>query len=141
VIYRTVPPLLKLYKNMVKVTYVIGAFIATLGLVVLAAAFGQSNRELILPVGSASFSFGAMILAAGFYLHGRRLRAEFQATASKEKKLDRKTDKMCSVCNREAAQVFCRVHVLRLCSTCLEQHDDGRNCLYVPSKRAAAAYK
>lgn len=126
---------------MFKVTYVIGALIGTAGLVVLAAGLGQSNRELILSVGSSTFTFGAMILATGFYLHGRKLRSEFQATASKEKKLDRKTEKMCSVCNQEAAQVFCRVHVLRLCSTCLERHDDGRNCLYVPAKRAAAAYR
>jgi hypothetical protein len=126
---------------MFKVTYIIGACIATLGLVVLAAGFGQSNRELILSVGSSTFSFGAMILASGFYLHGRKLKSQFEATTSKDRKLDRKTEKMCSVCNQETAQVFCRVHVLRLCSTCLEKHDDGRNCLYVPARRAAAAYK
>jgi|ERR1700694_5974521 len=126
---------------MFKVTYVIGACIAISGLVVLAAGISQSNRELILSMGSSAFSFGALVLALGFYLHSRKLRSEFQATASKEKKLDRKTDKMCSVCNQEIAQVFCRVHVLRLCPGCLEKHDDGRNCLYVPSKRAAAAYK
>lgn len=126
---------------MFKVTYVIGACIAALGLVVLAAGSGQSNRELILSIGSSTFSFGALVLASGFYLHGRKLKSLFEATAPKDRKLDRKTDKMCSVCNQEAALVFCRVHVLRLCSSCLERHDDGRNCLYVPAKRAAAAYK
>jgi hypothetical protein len=87
------------------------------------------------------FSLGTVIIAAGFYLHGRRLKAEFQAAAPQGKKADRKTERICSVCNQETAQVFCRVHVLRLCSNCLERHDDGRNCLYVPAKRAAAAYK
>jgi hypothetical protein len=140
-IYRTVlTPELK-YKNMFKVTYVIGACLAALGLIALIAAWGGSSQELLLAVGSSVFSLGALIIGAGFYLHGRKLKAEFQVNAPKEKKTDRKTERMCSVCNQEAAQVFCRVHVLRLCSNCLENHDDGRNCLYVPAKRAAAAYK
>jgi hypothetical protein len=126
---------------MVKVIYALGACLAVLGIVVLLASLGQSNRELILSVGSLFFSLGALIIASGFYLHGRRLKSEFQAAAPKERKPDRKTEKICSVCNQETAQVFCRVHVLRLCSNCLERHDDGRNCLYVPAKRAAAAYK
>ena len=126
---------------MVKAIYAIGACFATVGLVILAAGLGQANRELILSMGSSLFSLGAMVLASAFYLHGRKLKAQFEATASKDRKLDRKTDKMCSVCNQEIAQVFCRVHVLRLCPSCLERHDDGRNCLYVPAKRAAAAYK
>src|SRR5438045_4387973 len=118
---------------MVKVIYVIGTLLAVLGIVALLAALGQSNRDLILSVGSLFFSLGTLITAAGFYLHGRRLKSEFQA-APKEKKTDRKTERICSVCNQEAALVFCRVHVLRLCSSCLERHDDGRNCLYVPAK-------
>jgi len=125
---------------MVKVIYVLGAFLAVLGIVALLAALGQSNRELILSFGSLFFSLGTLITAAGFYLDGRRLKSEFQS-APKEKKTDRKTERICSVCNQEAALVFCRVHVLRLCSSCLERHEDGRNCLYVPAKRAAAAYK
>lgn len=127
--------------DMVKVIYVLGACLATLGIVALLAASGQANRELILSVGASFFSLGAVVIAAGFYLHSRRLKSQFQATTAKEKKADRKTEKICSVCNQEAAQVFCRVHVLRLCSSCLDKHDDGRNCLYVPAKRAAAAYK
>ncbi|HEV2965021.1 MAG TPA: hypothetical protein VG649_24570 [Candidatus Angelobacter sp.] len=126
---------------MFKVIYVLGACLAALGIVALVAALSQSNRELILSVGASFFSLGTLVIAAGLYLHSRRLKSQFQATATKEKKADRKTEKICSVCNQEAAQVFCRVHVLRLCSNCLERHDDGRNCLYVPAKRAAAAYK
>ncbi|HEV3036400.1 MAG TPA: hypothetical protein VHA33_01185 [Candidatus Angelobacter sp.] len=126
---------------MFKVIYVLGACSAALGIATLLGALGQSNRELVLSVGGSFFSLGALLIAAGFYLHGRRLRSEFQATTAREKKADKKNEKICSVCNQEAAQVFCRVHVLRLCPNCLDRHDDGRNCLYVPAKRAAAAYK
>jgi sulfite exporter TauE/SafE len=126
---------------MLKVIYVLGACFAALGIAALLAASGQSSRELVLSVGASFFSLGILMIAAGFYLHSRKLKSQFQAAAVKEKKADRKTEKICSVCNQEAAQVFCRVHVLRLCSNCLDRHDDGRNCLYVPAKRAAAAYK
>jgi hypothetical protein len=126
---------------MFKAIYALGACFATLGIVAVLAALHQANRDLILSVGSSFFSMGALILGAGFYLHGRKLRSEFQVASAKEKKSDRKAEKICSVCNQEPAQVFCRVHVLRLCSGCLERHDDGRNCLYVPARRAAAAYK
>ena len=126
---------------MLKVIYVLGACFAALGIAALVAASGQSNRELVLSVGASFFSLGVLLIAGGFYLHGRKLKSQFQAAPAKEKKADKKTEKICSVCNQEVAQVFCRVHVLRLCSNCLDRHDDGRNCLYVPAKRAAAAYK
>ncbi len=125
---------------MYKVIYALGACIAVLGVVSLLAGLGQANRELVLSTGASLFSLGALLIAAGFYLHSRKLKSEFEA-ANKEKKTDKKSERLCSVCNRETAQVFCRVHVLRLCPTCLDNHDDGRNCLYVPAKRAAAAYK
>ena len=126
---------------MFKVIYVVGGCFATLGIIALLGSLGQSNRDLILSAGASSFSLGTLMVAAGFYLHSRRLKSQFEAASSKEKRVDRKTEKICSVCNQEVAQVFCRLHVLRLCSNCLDRHDDGRNCLYVPAKRAAAAYK
>ncbi|HEV2989301.1 MAG TPA: hypothetical protein VG759_12725 [Candidatus Angelobacter sp.] len=126
---------------MFKVIYVLGACSAILGIAVLLGSSGQSSRELTLSVGASFFSFGALLIAAGFYLHSRKIRSEFEAATAKDKKADKKSEKICSVCNQEAAQVFCRLHVLRLCPNCLERHDDGRNCLYVPAKRAAAAYK
>jgi len=126
---------------MYKVIYALGACIAVLGIVSLLAGLGQANRELVLSTGSSLFSLGALMIAAGFYLHSRKLKSEFESATVKEKKADKKSERLCSVCNREAAQVFCRVHVLRLCPTCLDNHDDGKNCLYVPARRAAAAYK
>jgi hypothetical protein len=126
---------------MYKVIYALGVCIAVLGIVSLLAGLGPSNKELVLSTGSSLFSLGALIIAAGFYLHSRKLKSEFEAANPKDKKADKKSERLCSVCNRETAQVFCRVHVLRLCPACLDNHDDGKNCLYVPSRRAAAAYK
>lgn len=123
---------------MYKVIYALGVCIAVLGIASLLAGLGPHNKDLVYSTGSSLFSLGALTIAAGFYLHSRKIRSEFEP---KEKKTDKKSERLCSVCNREVAQVFCRVHVLRLCPACLDNHDDGKNCLYVPARRAAAAYK
>ena len=120
-----------------RIFYIVGACLAALGIVCLLSVYGPLQSTADIPVGSAIFSLGTLFLALGFYFQSAELRSQYQVAVVKEKK----TDRLCSVCNRESAQVFCRVHVLRLCLSCLEQHDDNRNCLYVPAKRASAAYK
>ena len=57
---------------MYKVIYALGACIAVLGIVSLLAGLGQANRELVLSTGSSLFSLGALMIAAGFYLHSRK---------------------------------------------------------------------
>jgi hypothetical protein len=123
--------------NMPKVTLVIGALLAVAGVVCFLAVFGQTQSEAIRSMGSALFSVGILTAAAGVYWQARRLQAQLPSSVSKPKK----TDRLCSSCNREPAVVFCRVHVLRLCLNCLDKHDDAKNCTYVPAKRATAAYK
>lgn len=123
--------------DMPKVTLVIGALLAVAGVVCFMAVFGQPQSEAIRSMGSALFSMGILIAAFGLYWHARRLQAQFQVPGSKPKK----TERLCSSCNREPSVLFCRVHVLRLCLNCLEKHDDGANCSYVPARRATAAYK
>lgn len=120
-----------------KVTLVIGALLAAAGVISFLAGFGQGQSEAIRSMGSALFSVGILIAAGGLYWQARRLQPQSQPSASKPKK----TERLCSSCNRESAVVFCRVHLQRLCLSCLEKHDDGRNCSYVPAKRATAAYK
>ena len=123
--------------DMPKVTLVIGALLALAGVVCFMAVFGQTQTEAIRSMGSALFSIGVLIAAGGLYWQARRLQPQTQSSGSKPKK----TERLCSSCNREPAIVFCRVHVLRLCLNCLDKHDDGNNCSYVPAKRATAAYK
>jgi hypothetical protein len=120
-----------------KVTLVIGSLLAIAGVVCFLALFGQGQPEATRAIGSAMFSLGVLIIAAGVYLQARRLQAQYEAPAAKTKK----TERLCSQCNREPSLVFCRVHVLRLCLNCFEKHDDGANCSYVPARRATAAYK
>ncbi len=122
---------------MPKVTIALGAVIAAIGAICFLALLGKGQPEAIRAIGSACFSVGVLIMAAGVYLQARHLQGQSQPAASKPKK----TERLCSSCNREPALVFCRVHVLRLCLACFEAHDDGSNCSYVPAKRATAAYR
>ena len=121
---------------MPKIMLTVGSILAAIGAVCFLALFGQKS-DAIRSIGSASFAIGVLIIASGVYLQARRLQPQQESPASKAKK----TDRLCSSCNREPALLFCRVHVLRLCVNCFEKHDDGINCSYVPAKRATAAYK
>jgi len=123
--------------DMPKVTLVIGSLLAIAGAVCFLALFGQAQSDAIRAIGSALFSLGILIIAGGVYLQARRIQGQFETPAIKNKK----TERLCSQCNREPSLVFCRVHVLRLCLNCFEKHDDGANCSYVPARRATAAYK
>jgi len=120
-----------------KVTLVLGSLLAIAGAVCFLALTGQAQSEALRALGSALFAFGVLIVALGVYLRARRIQAQFESSAPKSKK----TERLCSSCNQEPAVVFCRVHVLRLCLGCLDKHDDGANCSYVPAKRATAAYR
>ena len=122
---------------MPKILFTAGALLALGGVICFIAMLGQGHSEPLVAIGSAGFSLGALVIALGFYLQAARIRSSLAAKNGKS----RKAERLCSVCNQEQAGVFCRVHVLRLCSSCLEKHDDGKNCLYVPAYRAAAAYK
>jgi len=123
---------------MFKVTLVIGIILSGLGVTLFFAGIGQPSSSAGINAGaSLFFSMGLVVMSLGFYLEARKLRPQLPTAQLKSKK----TDRLCSVCNQETAQVFCRVHVARLCPGCFEKHDDGKNCLYVPARRAAAAYK
>ena len=124
---------------MFKVIFSLGGALAVAGIVCYASAFGGRDSQTFISIASALFSLGALIIALGFYLQGRRLKSEL--LPRQQQTTIRKTDRLCASCNREPARVFCRVHQLRLCMNCVDAHDDGRNCLYVPGNRAAAAYK
>jgi hypothetical protein len=122
---------------MLKTVIAIGSVLAVIGIICFLALLGESQIETIRPIGSVCFSLGTLIIATGVYLQARRLQAQYEPPVSKNKKVER----LCSSCNRMPAVLFCRVHVLRLCSSCFEKHDDGIHCSFVPSKRAALAHK
>ena len=122
---------------MYKIAFVAGGLLALAGLVVLASQFGDSSTETLRGAGLFLLSCGVLFTALGFYLPTRGTKIESEVTAIKKKKGGR----TCSVCNTRQAELFCRVHVARLCLVCLATHDDSKNCLYVPATRASAAYK
>jgi hypothetical protein len=121
-----------------KIAFVASGFLAIAGIALLASQIGDSSSDSLRGAGLFLFSCGILAAAVGFYLPARRLKTDGEAIAAVKKK---KSDRVCSVCNDRRAEVFCRVHVARLCLVCLSTHDDGRNCLYVPATRASAAYK
>jgi hypothetical protein len=122
---------------MPKFIIVVGSLLAAAGAICYLALFGPAPSDTVRAIGSACFAVGVLIVASGVYLQAHQLRAKYGVAASKA----RKTERLCSSCNREPSLVFCRVHVQRLCADCFEKHDDGSNCSYVPAKRATAAYK
>ncbi|HJX83566.1 MAG TPA: hypothetical protein VJ723_04400 [Candidatus Angelobacter sp.] len=122
---------------MSKLVFAISGLLAALGIVLLASQLTGSASDTLRGAGLLLLGCGMMLAAIRLYVDARRIRSEFEATLPKKKK----TDRLCSVCNRNRAEVFCRVHIARLCLTCLTTHDDGKNCLYVPASRASAAYK
>ena len=122
---------------MPKFVIVVGSLLAAAGAICYLALFGPAPSDTVRAIGSACFAVGVLIIASGVYLQAHNIQAKYGVTASKAKK----TERLCSSCNREPSLLFCRVHVQRLCLDCFEKHDDGSNCSYVPAKRAAAAYK
>lgn len=122
---------------MSKTVYALSALLVALGLVVLASQLTEAASDTLRGAGLFLFAVGLTLAALRMFLDARRIRGELEETQPKKKK----TDRLCSNCNRNRAEVFCRVHVTRLCLACLGAHDDGRNCTYVPATRASAAYK
>jgi hypothetical protein len=121
---------------MYKSLFVLGGILAATGIVFYVPTIGQPHPEAVMAMSSLLFSGGALLVAAGFYLRARHIQSELPVATT-----NKKNGKLCASCNREPAIVFCRVHLQRLCTSCFDTHDDGKNCLYVPAKRAAAAYK
>jgi ABC-type Fe3+ transport system permease subunit len=122
---------------MSKLVFAMSGLLAALGIVLLASQLTGSASDTLRGAGLVLLAFGMMLAALRLYFDARKIKSEFEATLPKKKK----TDRLCSVCNLNRAEVFCRVHIVRLCLQCLATHDDGKNCLYVPSSRASAAYK
>src|SRR5579863_5004085 len=102
---------------MPKVAIALGSVLAAFGIICFLAVIGHSRSD-IRDIGSACFSVGGIIVAFGLYLQARRLQVVYQQTTAKAKK----TDRLCSSCNKEPSVLFCRVHVLRLCLNCFEKH-------------------
>jgi ABC-type Fe3+ transport system permease subunit len=122
---------------MSKIVFAISALLAAFGLVILASQLMGPTTDTFRGAGLLLLSFGVMLAGLRLYVDARKIKSEFAATVPKKKK----TDRLCSSCNLNRAEVFCRVHITRLCLPCLSLHDDGKNCLYVPAIRASAAYK
>ena len=122
---------------MSKIVFAVSALLAAAGIVILASQLTGSSTDTLRGAGLFLLALGLMLAAFRLYVDARKIKSEFEATAPKKKK----TDRLCSKCNRNRAEVFCRVHIVRLCLPCLITHDDGKNCLYVPASRASAAYK
>jgi hypothetical protein len=112
---------------------VVGSLFMLLGLTFLASGLAQRQDESISGAGICTFSLGALISAAAFYLRARAARATVPAPAKPQPK----ARGGCDLCGVESPAVMCRVHQLHLCPNCLAKHYDTRSCVYVPSTRRA----
>jgi|SRR5450755_3207910 hypothetical protein len=115
----------------------LGAIVLFAGLCVLPGAFGQSPDASLLPVGACLFSVGAVFIAAGIYIKARTMQASDPAHIVQSPILARKQRSGCDLCGQEAPVVFCKIHQLHMCGSCLAQHYDLRSCVYVPTPRKA----
>ena len=125
---------------MFSITIAFSVLLGLAGIIIIASQATGESSDTVRAAGLFVFSCGVLLAAFGLY---QRARQSESAAVSDAATLPRKkkTDRQCSVCNRNRAEVFCRVHILRLCLNCMNTHDDGRNCSYVPASRATAAYK
>lgn len=114
----------------------LGGIVLFIGLCVLPAAFGTNPDPALIPVGACLFSLGAILIAAGIYVKARSIQALNTAAAVVQSPAAlRKNRGGCDLCGTEAPAVFCKIHQLHLCGSCLTQHYDLRSCIYVPTSR------
>ena len=117
-----------------------GGFVSFVGLLFLPSALNSQNRdESLLGAGLAIFSLGVLIVAVGFYLKTKALRAEIGSDPNRAALLNGKRRKInCDSCHQAAPVIQCTMHKMSLCSNCLSQHYDSRACVYVPAIRKNA---
>jgi len=116
----------------------LGVIVLLGGLCVLPGAFGKNADQTLLPVGACLFSLGAVGIAAGIYVKARALQIAGAAiVVPSSPPIPRKNRSGCELCGQEAPAVFCKVHQLHLCGSCLAQHYDVRSCIYIPTSRKA----
>jgi hypothetical protein len=115
----------------------LGAVVLFAGLCVLPSAFGQTPDASLLPVGACLFSLGAVSIAIGIYIKARSIQTSNPEPAIQGASTARKSRSGCDLCGQEAPAVFCKIHQLHMCGTCLDQHYDVRSCIYVPTPRKA----
>ena len=113
----------------------LGAIVLFAGLCILPGAFGQSPDASLLPVGACLFSMGAVFIASGNYIKARSMQTSNPAHFVQPSPAARKQRGGCDLCGPEAPVVFCKIHQLHMCGSCLAQHYDLRSCIYVPTPR------
>lgn len=119
---------------------VCGCFLMALGLVFTPAAFGEHPDPSILGLGVCAFSFGSLLMAAGFYMKARAVQAGGPANSAPKPQAKRIRGG-CDLCGSETPVIQCRVHDVHVCGNCVADHYDFRSCAYVPSTRWTASAK
>jgi hypothetical protein len=115
---------------------VAGAIMMFLALCTLPAALDKNADSALVGIAASLFSFGALIIAGGFYLKAHVLKGQVaDATMPESASLPRRGG--CELCGNEAPVVKCKVHQLNLCGACLSRHYDYRSCSYVPASSGA----
>lgn len=120
-----------------KFTITFGVFLMVSALVFLPLGVGPEKDPSALASGASLFSFGALVIGAGFYVKARALQEQIQQKAPqagvapnpKKKKIT------CEVCRELPPVISCSQHRALLCAECMTAHYDARTCVYVPAQR------
>ena len=118
----------------------VGTVVMFSGLLFLPAALTPAViDDAMLASGLAVFSTGIMLIACSFYFKTRALHKAIAADPNLALILNtRKRKGSCDSCRGGAPLIYCTMHRLNLCGTCLGQHYEARGCVYVPAVRKPA---
>ena len=119
----------------------VGALVAIVGLMFFPAAFnGPAKDEGLMGAGGAIVGIGALMIAVSFYFKAKIIRAEIDANPHLSAMLAGKRPKVsCDACLQDGAVISCSMHKKNLCGSCLTEHYDSRQCVYVPAARRSSA--
>ena len=114
-----------------------GILLIVSAMVFVPLGLGPEKDSTALAGGASLFSFGALLIGAGFYVKARALEEKLQKETpqassnptSKKKKIT------CEVCREVPPVISCSQHRALLCANCMTAHYDSRTCVYVPAQR------
>lgn len=118
-------------------TIALGILLMFSGLLFLPAALNSSTvDEAMLAGGLAVFATGMMLVSCSFYFKAKLMHKSLAADPNVNVILNAQKRKgPCDACHGGTPVIYCTMHKVTLCGTCLAQHYDARGCVYTPAVR------